>query len=470
MMRPFQMIIGGNLVDGASEMGVINPATEQEIASCPRADLAQVHEAIAAAKGAFPGWAAVPIDERREAIGRICDELAAQAKEISCLLTAEQGKPLSDAMEELAGAAALGRMLVGLNLDDRVIGEDAGGQFIEQRYPLGVIGIIVPWNMPVVLMMVKAVSALLAGNTCVAKPAATTPLASLRVGEIFNRHLPAGVVNMITDANDLGGELTKHPDVAKIAFTGSTATGLKVMQSAASPLKRVTLELGGNDAAIVLDDADVKVTAKGLFNGAMINNGQICLAIKRAYVPTSLYDALFEELVALSAGAIVDDGSKQGTQFGPIQNKQQYDKILSMLDDAKQRGAKLSGGETRAGPGYFIRPGIVRDIDDDARLVKEEQFGPILPLLRYNDLEDAIRRANSSELGLGGTVWGTDIARAQEVASRMETGMVWINAHMNVNPFVAMGGAKQSGVGVELGQQGLEEYTQRRVLYVPNAA
>ncbi|WP_156358445.1 aldehyde dehydrogenase family protein [Sphingobium sp. Leaf26] len=466
MMESFHLVIDGKLVAGAQVMPVINPATEVSIADCPRADEAQLQAAVAAAKAAFPGWAASPMDERRAALNKVADEMEARLEELARLLTAEQGKPLPKAMEEIGGSAFILRALASLDLPEKVVQEDEGGRFVEQRYPLGVVAAITPWNFPISLLMVKAPPALLAGNTLVAKPAPTTPLTSLRIAEIFNRHLPAGVFNMIVDGNDLGGVLTAHPDVAKVSFTGSTATGRKVMASVSTLLKRITLELGGNDAAIVLDDVDPKATAKSLFEGAMVNSGQVCLAIKRAYVHDSQYDAICDELAELARIAVVDEGTQQGAQYGPLQNKAQYDKVRQMIDEAAQRGTVI-GGETLDRPGYFIRPAIVRDIDDDASIVREEQFGPVLPVLRYSDLDDAIARANDIDQGLGGTVWGNDKARALAVAGRLQTGMVWINSHMNINPFIPMGGAKQSGMGQELGQSGLEEFTQRRLVFVP---
>ncbi len=465
-MESFKLVIAGRLVDGAQTMPVLNPATEAPVADCPRADETQLNAAVAAAKEAFAEWSATPIADRRAALSRVADEMEQRLDELSRLLTAEQGKPLDKAVEEIGGSVYILRALAGLDLPERVVQEDEGGRFVEQRYPLGVVAAITPWNFPVSLLVVKISPALLAGNTVVAKPAPTTPLTSLRIAEMFNRHLPPGVFNMIVDANELGGMLTAHPDVAKVSFTGSTSTGRKVMASVSSLLKRITLELGGNDAAIVLDDVDPKAAAKSLFEGAMVNSGQVCLAIKRAYVHDSQYDAICDELAELARLAVVGDGTQQGAQYGPLQNKAQYDKVREMMADAAQRG-KVIGGETLDRPGYFIRPAIVRDIADDARIVREEQFGPILPVLRYTDLDDAIARANDTDQGLGGTVWGKDKVRALEVAGRLETGMVWINSHMNISPFVPMGGAKQSGMGQELGQGGLEEFTQRRLVFVP---
>jgi acyl-CoA reductase-like NAD-dependent aldehyde dehydrogenase len=309
---------------------------------------------------------------------------------------------------------------------------------------------------------------LLAGNTIVVKPAPTTPLATLKVGELCAEIFPPGVVNVIADANDLGGALTSHPDVAKIAFTGSTATGRKVMASAAATLKRLTLELGGNDAAIVLDDVDPQEIAPKLFFAAMINSGQVCLAAKRVFVHESIYDAVCAELakIATGAGALVGNGLSDGVQFGPVQNRMQYEKVKAIVEDARAQGKVIAGGEPHPGPGFFIRPTVVSGLPDSARLVCEEQFGPVMPVLKYSSIDEVIARANASEYGLGATVWSKSTERALEVARRLETGTVWINKHLDLPPSVPYGGVKQSGFGVELGQQGLEEFTQLRVLNI----
>jgi acyl-CoA reductase-like NAD-dependent aldehyde dehydrogenase len=273
-------------------------------------------------------------------------------------------------------------------------------------------------------------------------------------------------VNVIADMNDLGDALTSHPDVAKVAFTGSTATGRKVMASVAGTLKRLTLELGGNDAAIVLDDVDPKEVAGKIFNGAMVNSGQVCLAIKRVYAPDSLYEALCSELARLAESAVVGDGLKEGTEFGPLQNKAQFEKVQAFIEDARLNGKIIAGGRRTAGPGYFVSPTIVRDIPDDARLVREEQFGPVLPVLRYSSLDDAIARANDSEYGLGATVWSSNPERAYQVALRIDSGTVWVNKHLDLSPEIPFTGAKQSGHGTEMGQEGLEEFTQAKVINI----
>jgi acyl-CoA reductase-like NAD-dependent aldehyde dehydrogenase len=337
---------------------------------------------------------------------------------------------------------------------------------VRQRAPLGVVATITPWNFPVMLLAVKIAPALLAGNTVVAKPAPTTPLTALLFGEMCAELLPPGVLNVIVDNNDLGDRLTQHPDVAKVAFTGSTATGKKVMASVASSLKRLTLELGGNDAAIVLDDVNVKAVAVQIFQGAMINSGQVCLAIKRAYVPESLYEEMCSELTALANAAVVGDGLDAATEMGPLQNKAQFEKVQQFLNDAKERGTVIAGGNVIDRDGYFIAPTIVRDIPDDSRVVQEEQFGPILPVLKYKNVDDAIRRANATQYGLGGTVWAGDPKRALSVAERIDSGTVWINKQLDLPPDIPFSGAKQSGFGVEMGQDGLEEFTQSKIIHM----
>ena len=464
MEREYRMLIDGELVAGSSEFDVINPATAQPFARCPKADPDLINRAVAAAKRAFPVWSAKPIEERAALVGKIADALEARMDEFARLLTSEQGKPLDQAQFEMFGAIYTLRAFTQMRIEPQTIRDENGNTVIEHRTPLGVVAAITPWNFPVILFANKLGPALVTGNTMVAKPAPTTPLTTLLLGEICKEVLPAGVVNIVCDQNDLGQLLTTHPDVAKVAFTGSTATGKKVMAAAADTVKRVTLELGGNDAAVVLDDVDARQVAQKVYQGAMANAGQICVAIKRAYVPESMYDDFCDELATLANGAVVDDGMNQGAQVGPIQNKMQFEKVKALLEDAKQRGKVLAGGEPLERPGYFIPPTIVRDLDDDAPLVKEEQFGPVLPVLKYNDLDDVIERANNSEYGLGGTVWGKDLDRAMAVAKRIDSGTVWVNQFLAIDPTIPFRGSKQSGMGGELGEAGLHEYTQPHII------
>jgi acyl-CoA reductase-like NAD-dependent aldehyde dehydrogenase len=466
-MTDFNLLIDGKMVPGDLKMPVLNPATEEVLAQCPRASNAQLDTAVAAAKAAFPGWAATPIEERRKLIVKMADAIEANVPELARLLTSEQGKPLADATGEVMGMAGFFRYLGSLDLPMKVI-EDSGDRRVEAyRRPLGVVGCIIPWNYPLLILGFKLPPALLAGNTLIVKPAPTTPLSTLKFAELVQNILPKGVLNVIADANDLGDAMTKHPDIRKISFTGSTATGQKVMASAAATLKRITLELGGNDASIVLDDVDPKKVAPGIFEGAFQNSGQVCLAIKRLYVHESVYDEICDELVSIANNTVVDDGAKQGTKLGPLQNKMQYEKVKGFLESARKDGNIIAGGEAMDRPGYFIQPTIVRDIKEGSRLVDEEQFGPVLPVIKYSDNDDVIRRANATNYGLGASVWSSDTARAHKVASRIEAGTVWINKHLDMAPHIPFGGAKHSGIGTEFAEEGLAEFTQLQVINGP---
>jgi acyl-CoA reductase-like NAD-dependent aldehyde dehydrogenase len=465
-MKQFQLLIDGHLTAGASTMEVINPATGGVVAIAPRADATLLESAVRAAKAAFPAWSSLTIEARRGKLLAVAAAVEERSEEFSQLLTQEQGKPIAQARAEMGGTVALIRMLSSMELPARILKEDANTKVVEHRTPLGVVAAITPWNFPMILLAVKLAPALLVGNTLVIKPAPTTPLTTLLLGEICRDHLPAGVVNVITDRNDLGELLTRHPDVAKVAFTGSTATGKKVMASAAGSLKRLTLELGGNDVAIVLDDADPKVVAPKIFAGAMLNAGQVCLAIKRVYVHESLYEQTCDELAALAEAAVVGDGKNESTQIGPLQNQMQYDRVKSLIEESRREGTVIAGGEAPHGPGFFIRPTLIKDLPDTARLVREEQFGPVLPLLSYQSIDEVIDRANDSVYGLGGTIWCGNPERGLAVALRIDSGVVWVNCHMSLTPDVAVGGSKHSGMGAEQGIEGLEEFTQRHVVWV----
>ena len=462
----YKLLINGALVDGAGSMPVLNPATEEVLADCPTASEAQLNEAVDAAQAAFKSWKNTSMDERRAKLGEIADIIDANSEELARTLTQEQGKPLADAMGEVAGAALFFRYFQSLDLPVEVL-EDSDTQRVEiHRNPLGVVGAIIPWNFPIILLAFKLPAALLAGNTVIVKPAPTTPLSALHLASLIADVLPAGVVNIIADNNDLGDKITTHKGISKISFTGSTATGARVMASAASTLKRITLELGGNDAGIIMDDVDVEAVAPQIFQGAFGNNGQICIAMKRVYAHESIYDKLVDQLAKLAEEAIVGNGLEQGTQLGPLQNKMQFDKVKDYIEDGRANGTIVAGGEVPEGQGYFIPPTIVRDIDDDSRLVSEEQFGPVLPVIKYDDVDDVIERANNSDYGLGGSVWSSDIDRAYEVAKKVDSGTIWVNKHADLQPHVPFGGIKTSGIGTELGTDGLNEFTQRKVINV----
>ena len=467
----YSMTIDGAGVAGPNTFKVLNPATEQPIGSAPDCAEAQLDEAVAAARRAFPVWAKTPIQARREALLALAAKIGEHADALSRLLTSEQGKPHADALNDVMGGALWLQGASTLDLPV-VVNEDSAERRSEtRRVPLGVVGAIAPWNFPVVLAMFKLGPALLAGNTVVLKPSPFTPLTTLKIGELAREVLPPGVLNVISGGDALGPWMTAHPGIDKISFTGSTATGRKVMASAATNLKRVTLELGGNDAAIILPDVDVEATAEKLFWAAFGNNGQICIATKRMYVHKDVYEPLKAALVAYAATVKTGDGSEQGVRLGPIQNHQQYRRVLDLIADAKAKGYTfLMGGETLETPGYFVPITILDNPPEDARIVQEEQFGPVLPLLKFDDIDEAVARANASDYGLGGSVWSADENAALAVAERLQSGTVWVNETQHLTPFASFGGHKQSGVGVENGLEGLAEYTNPQTIVVRKSA
>lgn len=468
-MKEYKMLINGQLVAGATSIEVINPANEQLVAHCPVASEAQLDEAVAAANAAFPAWAAHSYAERGALIKQLCGAIADNAEEFAQLLTQEQGKPLAAARDEVMFAQYFANYFAEQTVEPELLSEDDNQRLEVLRRPLGVVAGICPWNFPLLITLYKLAPALVAGNTLIIKPAPTTPLTSLRLAEFAADIFPAGVVNIISDDNSLGQAITSHPGIAKISFTGSTPTGKKIMASAAGTLKRLTLELGGNDAAIVLDDVDPKAAAEGIFGASFINSGQVCIALKRLYVHDSIYDQLCAEIGALANAAVVGDGSREGVQFGPVQNRMQYQKVCEYIADAKANGNIIAGGEIPDGPGFMVPLTVVRDISDGARVVDEEPFGPVLPIVRYSDLDDAIARANASEFGLGGSVWSSNPERAHAVAEQLDTGTVWINQHCAFGPNIPFPPAKQSGLGVEWGREGLLEFTAMKVININKA-
>jgi acyl-CoA reductase-like NAD-dependent aldehyde dehydrogenase len=332
--------------------------------------------------------------------------------------------------------------------------------------PLGVVAAITPWNFPLNLAFWKIAPALRAGNTMVLKPSPFTPLTTLRTGELLRAVLPPGVLNIVSGSDELGAWMTSHPVPRKISFTGSIETGKKVAAAAAPDLKRVTLELGGNDPAIVLDDADPAAVADGIFGGAFANNGQICSAIKRVYVPERLYDEVVEALAVRARAVTVGDGSDGTSKLGPINNAPQFERVKELVADALAHGAHAaSGGKAMDRPGYFFEPTVLSGLSDGVRIVDEEQFGPALPVISYRDLDDAVDRANGTHFGLSGSVWGTDTDRATEVAGRLEAGTAWVNVHLALGPQFPFGGFKWSGIGVENGPWGLAEFTDIQTVY-----
>ncbi|EYS94048.1 aldehyde dehydrogenase [Cupriavidus sp. SK-4] len=461
----FSMTIDGKAAPTLAGFDVLNPATERAIAAAPDATPAQLDEAVASARRAAPAWAGLPLHARQQYVVRIGETITANLEELAQLLTREQGKPLAQARQEVQRAAIWCTEMARLELPVETVSESATEQVRVLRVPLGVVGGIVPWNFPLALAMWKVAPALLAGNTMVLKPSPFTPLTTLKLGELLRDVLPAGVLNVISGGDALGPLMSAHPGIDKLSFTGSTQTGRAVMASAAVNLKRLTLELGGNDAAIVLPDADVEAIAPAIFWGAFANNAQYCLAIKRLYIHEDVYDRLAQALVRLARETRIGPGDMEGVQLGPVQNRRQFERLKALLEDTRSAGYRiLAGGDVADGSGYFFPVTLVDNPPDSARVVREEPFGPILPLLKFRDVDEAISRANDSEYGLGGSVWGRDAEAAMQVALRLNTGTVWVNQIHTLGPHKPMAGHKQSGVGIENGVEGLLEYTVPRTV------
>lgn len=464
-MVEYAMIIDGQKIMTQATVGVINPAIEEAFAQIPVGTPAHVDQAVAAARAAFPAWSALSYNDRKARLHQLADALEANMSELMQLVTQETGKPMRGFGDigsgmEVGGAIAWLRVTAETELPVEVVQDDDEVRVEVHRKPIGVVGSITPWNWPLMIAIWHYAPALLAGNTVVGKPSEFTPATTLRFAEIANEILPPGVLNVVVGAGDVGAAIASHPDINKIAFTGSSSTGRSVMQAASGNLKRLTLELGGNDAGIVLPDVDPKEVAQKLFTVCFHNNGQTCQALKRLYVHADIYDEVCNEMGAIANSVKVGNGLEEDTDLGPLQNKKQLDIVCELAADARSAGAQfLTGGEAAAGPGYFFPPTVVTNITDGTRLVDEEQFGPIVPVIKYSDVDDAITRANNNPAGLGGSVWSRDVERATELAARLESGSVWVNAHADIQPNAPMGGMKQSGIGCEFGYWGLAENT-----------
>ncbi len=460
------MTIDGKAIKGSKTTGVINPATGKIFAEVPDCTRAELDSAMAAAQRAYPAWSR-DLAARRKVLGECAAALQQPPEGLARTLTQEQGKPLDKAAQEIFLTSMWCGYTASLDLPVETIQDNAQSRIEIRRKPLGVVAAITPWNYPLMLAMWKIAPALLAGNTVVLKPSPFTPMTSLMLGEILRDIVPPGVLNVVSGGDELGAWMTSHPVPRKLSFTGSVETGKKVAAAAAPDLKRVTLELGGNDAAIVMSDVDLADVTPKIFWGAFENSGQICSAIKRVYVPQDMYAPMLEILGELARGVKVGNGLDAGTQLGPINNQPQFERVTELVEDAKKHGAKIIAGGARVGSeGYFFAPTIVGGISDGVRLVDEEQFGPALPIIPYKDVDDAIRRANSTNYGLSGSVWSKDADRGAEVASQLECGSAWVNQHLAIAPNLPFGGAKWSGIGVENGPWGLLGFTEIQVVNV----
>jgi acyl-CoA reductase-like NAD-dependent aldehyde dehydrogenase len=466
----YRMTIDGQAVPAEATFDVVNPATGEVFAQAPAATAADLDRAVAAATAAQKSWRAVPLEERKALLIKAAEAIEAHADELGALFMREQGRPLAMAREEIMGGAGWFRATAKLDIPVEVTEDNKRRRVEVHHEPLGVVCAIVPWNFPFLLAVWKIGPSLMAGNTVVLKPSPFTPLTALKLGEILLDVFPKGVLNIITGGDELGPLMTSHPGFQKISFTGSTATGRRVMETAAKDLKRITLELGGNDAAIVLPDVDVDEVAMQLFMGAFWNTAQICVATKRLYIHEDIYDALRDKLHQIAQTIPVGEGSKEGMVIGPVQNAPQFRRVQELIEDSRKNGYTILEGGSVPNSGYFIPLTLVDNPPDDSRVVVEEAFGPILPLLRFSTIDEVIERANDSEYGLAGAVWSKDIDKAKEIAHRLETGTVWINQNLQSTPFTPLAGHKQSGFGVENGLAGLLEFTVPKAIFIPKSA
>ncbi len=471
-MQQFDMYINGKPVQSGATFDVINPATGKAFAQCQLGDESHVEQAVAAAKAAFPAWSRTSDEERRQLLHALAGAMEANMPELMQLVTKETGKPMGGldgigSGMEVGGSIAWTQYTAELQLPVDVIQDNEVARIEVHRKPLGVVASITPWNWPLLIAIWHVMPALRAGNTVVMKPATFTPVSTLRFVQLASEILPPGVINIITGPGRVGGMITAHPDVAKVVFTGSTPTGKRIMESASSNLTRCTLELGGNDAGIVLPDVDVKEMAPKLFTACFHNNGQTCAALKRLYVHESQYEEMCLAFAELANNAVVGDGLEEGTQLGPVQNLAQLEIVKELAESARADGGRfIAGGKQLDREGYFFEPTIVADLTDGNRLVDEEPFGPIVPIIKYSDIDEVIERANRNECGLGGSIWSSDLKKAAELAQRLECGSAWVNEHGALQPDAPFGGVKQSGMGVEFGLYGLVEFTSIQTLKV----
>jgi acyl-CoA reductase-like NAD-dependent aldehyde dehydrogenase len=439
---------------------MLDPATGEVVGEAPVHDVEDLELAIAAATAAQPAWAALGHEARSAALLRAADAVERNAENLARLLSREQGKPLNgpNARFEVGACAAWLRAAAGTELTAETVVDD-GTTHAEIHYrPIGVVGAIGPWNWPMMITVWQIAPALRMGNAVVVKPSEYTPLSVLALAQVINEELPEGLLSVISGGREVGARLAEHPAIGKIMFTGSTATGKAIIKSSADTVKRLTLELGGNDAGIVLPDADPKAIAEDLFWGAFINTGQTCAALKRLYVHEDIYTDVCDALAAVAAAAPMGVGLDEANVLGPLQNRAQFDIVARLVEAAKDSGARvlLGGNPDPAQPGYFYPTTLVADIDNSNALVAEEQFGPALPIIKYSSVDDAVAMANAVDVGLGASVWSADLGAARGVAARLQAGTVWINKHGAVDPRIPFGGAKQSGYGLEFGVEGLK--------------
>ncbi|MGV2900401.1 aldehyde dehydrogenase family protein [Microbacterium sp. AGC62] len=446
---------------------VVDAATREPIGRAPVHTVDELDAAVARAKAAQPGWDALGHAERSALLNRVADAIDANAEPLARLLSREQGKPLNgpNARFEVGACSAWLRTAAATPLEPETVVDD-GETHAELHYrAIGVVGAIGPWNWPLMIGIWQIAPALRMGNTVVVKPSGYTTLSVLALIEVMNRVLPRDVLIGVAGDREVGARIASHPDIGKVMFTGSTATGRSIVESSAQNLARLTLELGGNDAGIVLPGVDATAIAQELFWGAFINTGQTCAALKRLYVHDSVYDEVVDALADVARQTPMGNGLDEQNVLGPLQNRAQFEIVRDLVDDAARNGGRIvTGGAPATELGELFYPiTLVADVTDGVALVDEEQFGPALPIIRYTDVDEAIASANGLDVGLGASVWG-EREEARKVAARIQAGTVWINSHGGVHPMIPFGGHKSSGYGLEFGVEGLKSVAVPQVI------
>lgn len=447
----------------------LNPSTLEVIGKVENTSKEEINRKIESAKIAQKRWSARPDSERKAILLKVADALQQNSKHLAEWITREQGKPLSGPGSNFEMQACVGwtQVPASLDLPEEVVFEDDTRKDILYRKPIGVVAAIAPWNWPLMIAIWQIIPSLRTGNAVILKPSEYTTFCTLEMIKVINSVLPENLLQVVTGRGEVGGYLTGHPEIGKVMFTGSIATGKKVIEASAKNMARLTLECGGNDAGIILPRLDLSKHIENLFWGAFLNMGQTCACLKRLYVHENDYDAIVKALSDYSANIPMGNGADENNVLGPIQNKMQFDKIQDLLNDSENSNADfLFKGQKPDQEGYFIPITLIGNVDNGNRIVDEEQFGPVLPIIKYKTLEEAVEKANDSENGLGASVWSDDLDEAQTIAALLEAGTVWINQHGAINPFVPFGGAKKSGYGVEFGLEGLKTVTIPKVISI----